>query len=582
MANSNRKEIVITDTTFDGIRSSLNDFLSQQDTFSSYNFRGTALSTIVDLLSANTYWTMFYANMLANEMFLDSAQLITSAAKIAKHLGYVPDSITSSSATVDLSFTGTLSSNSVDVLSGSVSRSNAGTTYTFWNVTKFYISDGEATNVELKEGTLTTFDWIYNTDRNVRYVIPHEDVDISTLVIDVYTSTSSSTPTRYTLADDILEIDSDSEVFWIQGNGDTYEIFFGDGTVGKSLENGYKISAKYLISSGKSADGLSLDGYSFISGSDTATISATARTSGGAVREPVDHTRFFAPISYEAQNRCVTVNDYSIIINQECPFIESVSVWGGEDNNPPRCGYVLVSAKSEAGESLTEYEKSKLLDVMSNKGIVGTVPEYIEPDNTYLQVYTDILYNEKAYGSENVITDAKSAMLAYGDDVLEKFDQPFLYSYFVALIDDSNSAIVGNNTKIRLRKPTTITGTDKSYSYSINFSVELDPYSLISENFYSTLNGAEVVSYISDDGSGNVILNKRADNGVYDKFTIGSINYTTGVVTMSMQASSSSPTSINIYAYPLNQGAVDITPANNQILFILEDDIINISITKAT
>lgn len=477
----------ITDLDFDTIKNNLKTFLKQQSEFTDYDFEGSSLSVLLDILAYNTHYNAYYLNMVANESFLDTAVLRDSVISHAKTLSYTPHSVTAPKAIVNItvetndSTPGTASLNRGYSVAGSLVDS---VSFRF-NVLETQIVTKSGTqyvfeNVELSEGRLTTTTFNYSSTSNPKsiFTIPDSNVDTSSIKV-VVTPTSGNTFTEvYTKVTDIVDITGTSPVFFLQEtrNG-KFQIYFGNDAVGKKLSDGSIVEVSYLVTNGSAANGTeSFVAEEAIGGSTSITVDVVSSASGGGARESVDSIKVSAQSQFATQNRLVTFKDYESYIKKAYPSIDSLSVWGGEDENPPLYGKVLVSLKPKEGFFISEVEKQRIIDeIIAPKSIVAVSTEIREPQYLYLLVKNFVKYDPKktSLNPDGMRNAIRSAILAYRNQYLNKFDSTFVLSKLQDSVDavDSNS-ILGSECILRLKKKFTpeiaVTKT-----YEIAFDTEL-------------------------------------------------------------------------------------------------------------
>jgi len=477
----------ITDLDFDTIKTNLKTFLKQQSEFTDYDFEGSSLSVLLDILAYNTHYNAYYLNMVANESFLDTAVLRDSVISHAKTLSYTPHSVTAPKAIVNItvetndSTPGTASLNRGYSVAGSLVDS---VSFRF-NVLETQIVTKSGTqyvfeNVELSEGRLTTSTFNYNSTSNPKsiFTIPDTNVDTSSIKV-VVTPTSGNTFTEvYTKATDIVDITGTSRVFFLQEtrNG-KFQIYFGNDAVGKKLSDGSIVEVSYLVTNGSAANGTeSFVAEEAIGGSTSITVDVVSSASGGGARESVDSIKLSAQSQFATQNRLVTFKDYESYIKKAYPSIDSLSVWGGEDENPPLYGKVLVSLKPKEGFYISEVEKQRIIDeIIAPKSIVAVSTEIREPKYLYLLIKNFVKYDPKktSLNPDGLRNAIRNAIVAYRNQYLNKFDSTFVLSKLQDSVDavDSNS-ILGSECILRLKKKFTpeiaVTKT-----YEIAFDTEL-------------------------------------------------------------------------------------------------------------
>ena len=540
---------------FDSIKTNLKAYLSStQDQFKDINFEGSGINILMDLLAYNTHYQGFYTNMVANEMFLDSAIKRDSVVSLAKHLGYTPTSISSPTAVVDIY---TPSAGLVDnIPKGTVIKGTQGSAsydFSIMETVGFTLdSDGltAAKNVTIREGKIVTLSYIFDGRTDLKLVVPN-DADTSTLSVRVQTSTEDNTgyTDTWTLSSDLNSIAKTDKAFHIQEieNGE-YEIYFGDNIVGKKPDNGNVIHIQYLQTKGESANNIGSadkEGARVFTYAGS-TVKVVSKAQGGAPAETNKSIKYYAPKSYQAQDRAVTARDYEATLLSEYSDIESVYVWGGQDNDPPEYGKVFISLKPKSGLVLDETTKESVrTNILKKKNMVSISPEIVDPDYLYLLVSGDIVF-EKArtvLDKESIVGLVKDTIVNYVDDDLEKFDKDLYFSKLTKLMDESSDSIVGNDTTIRLQRRFV-----PSLSITANYKIEfgnpiLHPHDghrsvLESSSFrYKDDLGDDIIAYLQDDGYGLVQLYRFDSEGrkvlvYHDSTAVGTIDYTNGVINL--------------------------------------------------
>lgn len=466
-ANSN---IQITDLDFDTIKTNLKTFLQSQDTLKDYNYEGSALSTLLDVLAYNTQYQAYYTNMAANEMFLDSAIQRSSVVSLAKALGYTPKSVVAPTATVDIVVHNVLAKDPQLVLpkfSQLMSESIDGTNYTFvtTDTTTAYTNFANFTttfnNVSIKQGIPGSVNLVVNntTNTNSKIRIPDINVDTTSLQVLVQQSIGSTSYETYSLADDYLSLTNTSTVYFLQeGNDGYYEIYFGDGVLGKKLTDGNIVSVTYITSSGDASHGANtfvmmdtIGGYSNIS------VTGITPASQGSLKESISSIKFHAPKAYAAQKRAVSKQDYiNAIQNNNLGYsFDAVNVWGGEENEPPVYGQVMVSVKPTGAYTLTQAQKERLsLDVIRPISVLTVVPTFVDPDYIYLQLTTNVWYDPKKTNlSPNQLQNTiKTAIANYAAQSLNTFNSVFSLTDFNQVIKNVNQSILTNEIDVKVQK----------------------------------------------------------------------------------------------------------------------------------
>jgi len=393
MAKAN-SAIRVTDINFNSIKTNLKNYLRSKPEFTDYDFEGSALSNLLDVLTYNTYYNSIYVNMVGNEMFLDSAQIRNNVVARAKMLGYTPTSARGSSATLNLTVTPSTNVTSLTVSSNTLFTSTIdGIQYKFTTRQPYVLLQSQSytsNTIVIKEGEPVTQKFTVNTSTSQRFVLDNNNADTTTLKIKIQTSTSNTSLRTFTEATNVVDVQSNSQVFFIQENNDgKYELLFGDGVLGKALDNDNIVIADYNVVNGSTTNGANnFVAPSTIGGQSTFTVSVANSASGGANSEGVSSIKFNAPKSFQRQNRAVIKNDYARTILAEAPDIQAVSVWGGEENDPPIYGKVYIAAKPTGGNLLSDQRKSELVALLTNKNVVTISPTFV--DATYLYVVPSI------------------------------------------------------------------------------------------------------------------------------------------------------------------------------------------------
>lgn len=453
-------KLKITELDFDSIKTALKSYLVGQEEFKDYDFEGSAMSILLDVLAYNTHYNGFYTNMLASEMFMDSATLRSSIVSLAKHLGYTPASKKGAIVYLDLVFDN--ASSMLTIPKGAKFTTRIGSdVHTFLttqaHTTTLDTSDGKhkALNVEVKEGISFTATHIVGTQENQVFQIPNEDVDTSTLSVAAGGET-------YTLADDITEVDSTSKVFFLQeGNQNRYEIYFGDGIIGKkpSVSDVVQISynASMLGSDGNGAK--TFAPAENISGATLASpISLSTgwtRSSGGAERESTSSIKIQAPRQHALQKRLVTHNDYRTRLENDYNLVDSVRVWGGEENVPPDYGSVYVSIKPKTGYVISRGEQDRIAqDILKRRNVATVRPVFVDPDYTFVIVDTVLAYDPRktTRTADQLKVLVRNTISNYNSANLGRFDEYFRYSLLSKKIDDTELGIMNNNTTVAMKK----------------------------------------------------------------------------------------------------------------------------------
>lgn len=476
----------VTDLDFDTIKTNLKSFLQQQSEFTDYDFEGAGLNVLLDILAYNTHYNAYYMNMIANEAFMDTAQLRNSVVSHAKTLGYTPKSITASKALINVTLeSGTTTPAQVTIPRGYTFRSNL-VDNKFYNFivldgvtvskagTKFYFE-----NLEIYQGELVTATFTQNNLSNPKQIfeLPSSSIDAATIGVTVTTNVGSVTSTVYTKVTNALDIDSNSEIYFLNENiRGNYQISFGDDILGKKVPDGATISISYLITNGDVAN--FANGFTTTDsiGGYTAVVDVVSVAAGGGPKETVDSIKFNATSQFATQNRLITYKDYETYILQNYPQIDSISVWGGEDNDPPVYGKVFVSMKPKASYFISNTEKQRIIDnIIKPVSIISVLSEIVDPEYLYIILNATVQYDKtKTIATpDSIKTSVRNAILAYRNTYLNKFGARLVDSKLEREIDvvDLN-AIVGNDLELRLQKRFEPT-LNKFTTYEIKFNVPL-------------------------------------------------------------------------------------------------------------
>jgi hypothetical protein len=482
MAGANTN-VQITDLDFSSIKNNLKTFLQSQDTLKDYNYEGSALSTLLDVLAFNTQYNAYYLNMVANEMFLDSAIQRASVVSHAKALDYIPRSAVAPTATINLTVNNVTDNTlTLPKFTSFMSESIDGINYNFVtpDQTTVTVVNNTATyaNVALKQGipTSLTFQINLTTNPEQLFEIPETTVDLSTLTVAVQESFSNTSIQIYSQAIDYLSLDNNSPVYFLQENTKgSYELYFGDGIIGKKLTNGNIVRLTYLITQGSAAAGANnfvlMD---TVNGYTSHTVFPIEKATQGSEKESLASIKFQAPKSYAAQKRAVTKEDYITIIqrNKYNIPIQSVSIWGGEDNDPPKYGAIYAAIKPVGDYYLTDYQKQVLVeDVIKPVSVMTVTPEIIDPDYVYLILTANVLYDVKktSLTSAQIATLVKQGIIQFTNTNLNTFNSTFVLSDLISYIQSLNTAFVAVDFDVYLQKRV-IPTLNKSLDYTVKFS----------------------------------------------------------------------------------------------------------------
>ncbi len=475
----------VTELDFDKIKDNIKSYLKEQDKYSDYDFDGSGLSVLLDILAYNTHYNAMTAHLALNEAFLDSAQIRGNVVSHAKLLGYVPRSAAAASATVNIVVNNPIGSPIPPILT--LERGTKLVTVVDGEEYPFVVTDSVVAtyngatnsfrfnNVLIKQGTFKTIRFrIDDYIQNQRFVIPDEDIDTTTLRVRIKDNDNSSNYTIFTQFTTLIQIDSKSNVYFLQENSNArYEVYFGDGIIGAKPKSDNIVELEYVYTSAGSANGArSFDIVGEIGGNSDITLETVSPASGGSDRESIESIRFNSPLSYITQNRAVTADDYKAVILREYGGIDAISVWGGEDASPPDYGKVFISIKPKSAAVLTAEQKSFITDnILKGKNVVSITPVMVDPEYTYISLEVFFKYNPN-------LTDRKLAELEYllantiskyNDDELKRFDGVFRYSKFLRALDAADPSIMNSYTRVYMFKEITPSNTQMNY-YDLTFA----------------------------------------------------------------------------------------------------------------
>ena len=461
----------VANLDFDNIKTQLKEYLRSQNDFTDYDFEGSALATLIDTLAYNTYYTAFNTNMVVNELFIDSATLRDNVVALAKQLGYRPKSATSPTAYI--SFTVTYTNPTTDKELNL--KQGTGFISTYDNVIYNYVvtSDVKAQvindvatfiNVPVREGTLLTNEFIVNNaSKSQRFILDNPNIDTNTVSVTVY-PTGGSFNEPYLLADNILGVDGDSKVFFIDEIEDgRYEILMGDGVLGKKLENNARIDVSYLTTSGPASNGVRafvfsgvIENENGVSPNSFATsIVSSVASAGGEEVESTAKIKYTAPKAYGTQDRAVTAQDYETIVRKVYPATSDIIIFGGEDQDPPEYGKVFIVLKPTDASYLTSLTKSQIIADLKKYVVASVEPRIVDPSILYVEMTSKIYYDGGVTDQTpaNIRDSVITAIQGYiNESDTEKFNGKFRYSKFVGVIDDADVSINSNLTSLMMRK----------------------------------------------------------------------------------------------------------------------------------
>ena len=585
---SNKLEV--SDFDFDAVKANLKTFLQSQSEFQDYNFEGSGFAILLDVLAYNTHYLGFNANMLANEMYLDSADIRKNIVSIAKMLNYTPSSVRSPVASIDIKINDATGS-TLTLPKGSVFTTKVnGVSYQYVTNENYVITPVSGvynfSNVEIYEGTLVTYRYTVDVnDPDQKFIIQSNNADTTTLKVSVQNSSTDTTTNIYSLVGGYNNVTDISKVYFLQETDEgKFEIYFGDNNVGKKLEEGNIVTMEYIVTNRDESNGASTFSIATtIGGFSDISVITNSVSQGGSAAESKESIRFNAPLSYAAQNRAVTTVDYETLVKSIYPNAQSVSAWGGEDDESPAYGTIKIAIKAASGSTLTTATKQNIIQSLKPYNVASVRPVIVDPETTSILLTSYVKYDSRltTKTSDTLKSNIIDNISTYNDNTLQKFDGIFRYSKLLRLIDDTDASIVSNITTVKIRK---------SFKPTLNQSTRYDIY--FRNRLYNPVDGYNSVAggilqstgfkisgdttnlyFLDDDGEGN-IRRYRFLGGVRSYATTfqGSINYTTGQITLNslnvttiQDIRGEASTSIELIVKPNSN---DIVPVRDQIVEI--------------
>ena len=594
----NNKRLRVTELDFENIKDNLKTFLKGQNQFKDYDFEGSGMNILLDTLAYNTHYMGFNANMVANEMFLDSSSLRSSAVSHAKALGYEITSSRAPTATLNINLSASAASKTMPA-GTAFSSTVDGTSYQFVTV-----SDITSTNtgnnipfdsVTVYEGTYVITKYLVDSsDVDQRFILTDPRSDTTTLTVKVQNSTTDTTTTTYTKATDITQLSETSTVYFLQEvETGRYEVYFGDGVVSQAVSDGNIIQLQYVVTNKTESNGASsFSAPTSIDGVTNITVTTVASASGGAEPESIQSIKLNAPLDYSSQGRAVTTKDYEVFVRKLFPNTQSVSVWGGEDgsynsatgvSSTPEYGKVFISIKSTTGVDLTSAQKTNLETALAPYKVASITPVVVDAETTSIILGITIMYDSTSttYTASDLQSLVSTTVSNYNSSDLQTFGTPFRHSKLLGLIDNTDTSILNSVATVTLAKlftPTISTLTDYRLNFNNRFYNPVSGYNataggiIASTGFF--LNSITTTTYFfDDDGSGNLRIYYLV-SGVrtYYNNTAGTVDYENGLVTINSititgvaDVDGANSSQIRITTLPNSN---DITPVRNQILEI--------------
>ena len=595
MASSDGK-LNISELDFTKIKENLQGFLTSQEDFVGYNFTGSSFDVLLDIMAYNTHYNAYYANMVANEMFLDSASLRNSVVARAKHLGYRPRSAQGSKAVITLTITPPDLPSAISIAKNTQFQGDVEGVSYVWCTSNSYSVNINANGVytvagvDLTQGTPTTFRYTANTgDSDQKFILPNDNTDISTLEVKVQNSSTDTDTVVYTEATDITTVNSISKVYFIDEVEDgKFEVQFGDGTLGKQLANGNIVILSSLVCEADATNGAkTFSIVSDVGGYSNVKIETTSASAGGAVAADIDEIKFNAPKNFDAQNRCVTIHDYVALVKRDYGGAQAVVAWGGEDADPPVYGKVYVAIKPTSGSILSDSTKKYVEDeILKKRNIVGITPVVVDPDYMYLKVTSTVKYDSgtTTNSASQLKSTVTTAVTAFGDTNLKTFDKSFRYSKLIKEIDEAEVSIKSNQTSIQLKRLLyPLLGSDEAYTMPFSNQIYHPSntfWGSVTSNTFSYTDSANTQwsGCRMQDNNGTIeVYRTSGEDRIIVNNNVGTVNYLTGKISLTSfkplvigSETTGNTTPLEVYITPASS---DVNPLREQIILIESGDV---------
>ena len=581
-----------TNLDFDQIKTSIKDYLRANSDFTDFDFEGSNFSVLIDTLAYNTYITAFNSNMVVNESFLDSASLRENVVSLARNIGYVPRSRTAAKAKISFTIDTSTTASQLILKAGLVCVGAVDNTQYVFSVpsdvsTNIVNNQATFSDLEVCQGTYLTKEFVADNSQDQRFILNNSNIDTNTIVVRVGTR-------EYKQVDNIINVNKESEIYLLQEVADEkYELLFGDGIIGKKLSTGDVITVSYIVTDGTDGNGPSLFSYAgtttdsngiLINPTNTVSVTTTQSSSGGGDIEQVSSIKYYAPRVYSSQYRAVTARDYEAIIQQVYPSTESVSVVGGEELNPPEFGKVLISIKPKNGFSISDFAKNQILNDLKQYTVSGVKQELVDLKLLFVEIESDVFYDSsKVVDIASLRTNITSALEQHASRVeMNKFGGRFKYSKVLQIIDNVDTAITSNITKVKMRRNMNcITNTFAQYEicFGNKFFKKLDGASIKSTGF-KIADDPDTVYFLDVPNETDIgilsIVKPTLDPDTFEvvKKSIGTIDYKKGEIIVN---------TINIVSTELPDNVVEIqaTPDSNDVIG-LQDLYLIFDISKST
>tara|TARA_B100000965_G_scaffold398888_1_gene417750 strand:+ start:2570 stop:4447 length:1878 start_codon:yes stop_codon:yes gene_type:complete len=584
------KKLEITELDFDQVKANLKQFLRNQNEFADFDFEGSGMSVLLDTLAYNTHYLGFNANMLGNEMFLDSAEIRSSVVSLAKMLGYTPSSVVAPTAIITLTLTNATGA-SVTMPAGTAFTTTVdGNAYNYVTNSDQTIAPQDGvyafSEVEVFEGTRVTFDYtVDSTNEEQRFIVNNANADLNTLSVLVQNSSTDTTSFTYKKASSIAGVSATDKVYFCQEVEDgKFEIYFGDGVTGFKPSDGNIVKLTYIVTNKAASNGASAFTLSGTVGGFTGTVTTNSVSSGGTNAENIASIKLNAPLQYAAQDRAVTAADYKTLVKQIYPSASAIQVWGGEDNSVPAYGRVYVSIKAADGTNLTSAEKESIKTQLEDYAVASVRPVISDPETTFITLKTVFKYDSNATieDATTLASKVQTVISDYSKNNLNNFVGVFRHSQLTSQIDAVDSSILSNITTVQMYqsfKPETTSTASQAYTVDFNNSI-YNPHTghnsavgVIQSTGFQIDSNTDREYFFNDDGSGNIRLYYLV-SGVktYENNTWGTVDYIAGTIKINSAIISAVSnvdgavsTKIRVTAKPDSN---DIAPVRGQVLNI--------------
>lgn len=533
----------VTELDFLEVKENLKTFLRSQEQFSDFDFDGAGMNVLLDILAYNTHYMAFYQNMIANEMFIDSAQLRPSVISHAKLMNYVPSGQKGATAIINIQATPSLSEDNdrttitLDKYTKLMGSDIDGVNYPFVTIRSNTVSKTNGSfsfsNVHIKQGEVVTLQYEMTSGNEARrFEIPSANVDSDTIVVYVQESSTNTDVKLYSVHEDITELTANTLAYFLEENENGfYSFYFGDDVIGKKPKNGSIIICTYLDNVGILSN--NINNFVFVESvggeySDNVTVSVVSSSRGASSKETIENIRFRAPYAHTAQNRAVTSIDYESLLTKDYNYIDAVSVWGGEDNDPPVYGKVYMSIKTKGNYALTNLEKEIIKnDLIEKRNVLSIIPEIVDPDYTYILLRGKVYYDSRltSLDADELLATVRTAVEDYIDDELNTFESVFRKSKLVSYIENSEKSITGSDIDVYLQKRADIS-VNTLQNYTLNYLTTIAKGDLV-DKIYTR---PQVTVYDNENISRNVYFEEipESSTGISSIDIVNpGINYTT-------------------------------------------------------